>query len=51
MMMINILIPDDDNELLYKCIHNQISPITLSYTDTWEEMQEGTVRVVIYCES
>lgn len=38
MWVINILTPDDDNELLDKCMNKQISLITLSYIDTWKEM-------------
>lgn len=38
MRVINILTPDDDNELLDKCINKKISLITLSYIDTWKEM-------------
>jgi len=45
MRVINILTPDDDNELLDKCINKQISLITLAYVDIWEEVREGTVRV------
>lgn len=41
----------DGNELLGRYINKQISVITLSYVDTWEEMQDGTVRVIIYCGS
>lgn len=41
----NILTPDD-NELLDKCINQQISLIIFSYIDTWEAMQEDAVRVI-----
>lgn len=41
----NILTPDD-NELLDKCINQQISLIAFSYVDTWEAMQEDAVRVI-----
>lgn len=45
MRVMNILTPDD-NELLDKCINQQISLIIFSYIDTWEAMQEDAVRVI-----
>lgn len=46
MRVMNILTPDDGNELLDKCSNKQISLITFSYIDTWEAMQEDAVRVI-----
>lgn len=46
MRVMNILTPDDDNELLDKCINKQISLITFSYIDTWEAKQEDAVGVI-----